>query len=252
MKKWLRAALALTLLSGWPLAHAAQDDLDELQMKLTNEWSLVKNDKLRDIKTYARLEDKKQYRSFKATVTMKDTRPETLVRVLLDFDSYNKWYWQVLETKLIRRVSPTEYYVYMVHKAPAGLPDRDVILHAVVELQTATKNYVTLRVKADPDMLPLKPPLVRMNAEDLSVKFIPVEGGDIQVEAEGYVDPGGKVPSWAANFVQHSAPYSVILGMLRMVKKEEYIRDRDPLPFSIYSYGEYLIKQKAGTLPQQG
>ena len=251
--KLLRMLMALTVLAFGQTASAqGDDDLDELQMKLSNEWSLVKNDKLRDVKTYARLEDGKQYRSFRATVTMKDVRPETLVRVLLDFDNYNKWYWQVLDTKLIRRVSPTEYYVYMVHKAPAGLPDRDVILHAVVELQTAAKNYVVLRVKAEPGMLPAKPPLVRMIAEDLSVKFTPVEGGDIQVEAEGYVDPGGKVPSWAANFVQHSAPYSVILGMLRMVKKEEYTRARDPIPFNIFPYGEYLIKQKAGTLPQQG
>ncbi|HMV60845.1 MAG TPA: hypothetical protein PKC07_06525, partial [Agitococcus sp.] len=147
--------------------YAAGDDIDELQMKLTNQWTLVKNDKLRQIKTYARLEDGKQYRSFKATMVMKDVKPETLVRFLLDFENYGRWYWQVLETKLLKRVSPTEYYIYMVHKAPAGLPDRDVILHATVELQTATKNYVMLRVEAEPNYLPAKPPLVRMIAEDL-------------------------------------------------------------------------------------
>ena len=248
MKKWLRAFLALTMLSGGSWLHAAQDELEELQMKLGSEWALVKNDKMRNIRTYARVENGKQYRSFKATVTMKDVHPDTLVRVLLDFNNYHKWYWQVLESKLIRSTSPTEYFVYLVHKAPAGLPDRDVILHAEVELQTASRNYVTLRVKADPNLLPTKPPLVRMPAEDLAVKFIPLVGGDIQVEAEGYVDPGGNVPTWAANFVQHSAPYSVIMGLLRMVKKEEYARANEPLPFEIYTYGEYLMKQKAGAL----
>lgn len=230
--------------------YAANDDIDELQMKLTNQWTLVKNDRLRQIKTYARLEDGKQYRSFKATMLMKDVKPETLVRFLLDFENYDRWYWQVLESKLLKKVSPTEYYVYMVHKAPAGLPDRDVILHATVELQTASKNFVVLKVQSEPNYLAPKPPLVRMIAEDLTFKFTPLENGDIAVESEGYVDPGGKVPSWAANFVQHSAPYSVALGSLRMVKKDEYAKSNEPVPFPIYNYQDYINKQLRGQLPQ--
>ena len=252
MSRLLKALCAMaTIMAVTHLpVYAAGDDIDELQMKLTNQWTLVKNDKLRQIKTYARLEDGKQYRSFKATMVMKDVKPETLVRFLLDFENYGRWYWQVLETKLLKRVSPTEYYIYMVRKAPAGLPDRDVILHASVELQTATKNYVMLRVEAEPNYLPAKPPLVRMIAEDLTFKFTPLENGDIAVESEGYVDPGGKVPSWAANFVQHSAPYSVALGSLRMVKKEEYAKSNEPIPFPIYNYQDYLNKQLRGLLPQ--
>lgn len=242
--------LAMLTSSFSQAVYAAKDDLDELQMKLSNQWTLVKNDRLRDIKTYARLESGKQYRSFKATVMMKDTKPETLVRFLLDFENYHKWYWQVLESKLLKKVSPTEYYLYLVHKAPAGLPDRDVILHATVELQNAARNYITLKVEAVPDYLPLKPPLVRMVAEDLQFKFTPLENGDLFVESEGYVDPGGNVPSWAANFVQHSAPYSVSLGSLRMVKKEEYANSKEPIPFAVYNYQDYMTKKLRALLPQ--
>ena len=110
----LKAIVAISTLMAvtYMPAYASNDDIDELQMKLTNQWTLVKNDRLRQIKTYARLEDGKQYRSFKATMVMKDVKPETLVRFLLDFENYYKWYWQVLESKLIKRVSATEYYVY--------------------------------------------------------------------------------------------------------------------------------------------
>ncbi len=248
-KKTLLTLCALSLCVN--TVHARDDDdLDQLQMKLSNQWTLVKNDRMRQIKTYARLEDGKRYRSFKATVMMKDTKPETLVRFLLDFDNYHKWYWQVLESKLLKKVSPTEYYLYLVHKAPAGLPDRDVILHATVELQSATRNFMILKVEAVSDFIPPKPPLVRMVAEDLQFRFTPLESGDIFVEAEGYVDPGGNVPSWAANFVQHSSPYSVALGSLRMVKKEEYIQSKEPIPFSVYNYKDYVSKQVRGLLPQ--
>jgi hypothetical protein len=79
-KKTLLTLCALSLCVN--TVHARDDDneLDQLQMKLSNQWTLVKNDRMRQIKTYARLEDGKRYRSFKATVMMKDTKPETLVR----------------------------------------------------------------------------------------------------------------------------------------------------------------------------
>lgn len=221
-----------------PVARADRDDLDELQMKMTSEWQLVKNDRLRNIKTFARVEDGKVYRSFKAEATVFDVSPAAILRMLLDFDNYDKWYWQVAKSQLLRKVSPTEYYVYLVHRAPFGLPDRDVILHATVEPQSPGHPHAMLTVKADRDYLPLRPPFIRMRAEDMTFRFTPLPGNGIRIDAEGYVDPGGSVPGWAANMVQHSAPYSVALGALRMVRKDEYLNSRAPLPFPVYSWEE--------------
>ncbi len=235
MWRTLRIALAATvLLAAPPVLHAAdeQDDLDELQTKLGNEWVMVKNDKLRNIKTFAKQEDGKRYRSFKVEASL-DGDVATGARVMLDFENYGKWYWEVMDSKLLKRVSPTEYYMYMIHRAPGGLPNRDVILHAVVEPQAKGKNYLLLRVKAVPDYIEQKPPLVRMPAEDMTVKFTPQKEGKVLIEAEGYVDPGGKVPTWAINFIQRSAPYSILVGMQRMLRTDEYRNARTPLPFPI-------------------
>ncbi len=217
----------------------ADDDMDDLRTKLGHEWMLMKNDRLRNIKTYARLEDGKQYRSFKIEAEL-DTSVEALTRVLLDFDSYTKWYWKTRESRLVKQNSSTEFVVYMVHEAPYGLPDRDAVLHGIVEPQTRNKRYVTLRVNALPDFMSPKPPLVRMPAEDMVVKFSPLANGKIQLEAEGYFDAGGTVPVWAANFVQRTAPYSVILGLQRMADRDEYRKSKKPLPFPVYSYSDYL------------
>ena len=43
-------------------AHATDDDLEHLQVKLSNQWQLIKYDKLRDIKTYAKQEDGHRFR----------------------------------------------------------------------------------------------------------------------------------------------------------------------------------------------
>ena len=39
---------------------------------------------------------------------------------------------------------------------------------------------------------------------------------------EGYIDPGGVIPSWTINFVQRSAPYTSMLGLARMVQLPYY------------------------------
>lgn len=234
MWKYFRT-LGLSVALIYPvLSFAADDDIDELQTRLTNQWTLVKNDRLRSIKTYAKQEDGKRFRSFKVEATL-NTRFETVARVLLDFESYSHWWWEVRESKLLRKDSPTEYYFYMVHRAPYGLPDRDAILHATIEPQTAFRRAIFLKVEANTDMLPLKPPLVRMVAEDMSVRFTPLADNRVLLEAEGYVDPGGKVPSWANNFIQRSAPYSILLGLQRMVQLDEYRLSKSPLPFPINS-----------------
>ena len=236
----LKQLLLVTLCSGLLLTampSQAEDELDDFRSQLTNQWQLVKNDRMRNIKTYARLEDGKRYRSFKIEAIL-DAPVETVTRVLLDFDNYTRWFWKTRESKLLRQNSPTEYVTYMVHDAPYGLPDRDTILKGIIEPQTKNRHYLTLRVTAIPDMLPVKPPLVRMIAEDMTIKFTPLPDNRIEMVTEGYFDPGGVVPAWAANFVQRNAPYAVLLALQRMTQRNEYLNSKTPLPFPVYNYNE--------------
>lgn len=227
------AALLVCLALPWSQASAGDDDLRELQIPMTAEWQLVKDDRTRNIRTFARLETGKRFRSFKVEAVI-PASAETLARLMLDFSSYTRWYWSVRESRLLKQVSPTEYFLYLIHNAPYGMPDRDVILHAVVEPPNMEQPFVLLRVNAVPDYMPLQPPLVRMPAEDMTIRFTPLPENKVRIESEGYVDPGGKVPSWASNFVQRSAPYSIIVNIQRMVEKEEYARNATPLPFPVH------------------
>ncbi|MDO8331052.1 MAG: hypothetical protein Q7T36_11340 [Fluviicoccus sp.] len=226
------AALLIGTALPWSQASARDDDLRELQIPMTAEWQLVKDDRTRSIRTFARLETGKRFRSFKVEAVI-PASAETLARLMLDFSSYTRWYWSVRESRLLKQVSPTEYFLYLIHNAPYGMPDRDVILHAVVEPPNTGQPFVLLRVNAVPDYMPLQPPLVRMPAEDMTIRFTPLPENKVRIESEGYVDPGGKVPSWASNFVQRSAPYSIIVNIQRMVEKEEYARNATPLPFPV-------------------
>lgn len=218
-----------------PVARAADDNLDELRDKVGNSWVMLKNDRRRNIRTWIKQEDDKPYRSFRVEATLNGDI-ETYTRIMLDADNFSKWYWEVLESRILKRVSATEYYLYLQHRAPIGQPNRDVILHARFEPQTPQNRTLVLHVRAEPDFLPLKPKLIRMPAEDMMVKVTPMPGNKVQLEAEGYVDPGGeKVPAWAINFIQRSAPYSILLGLQRMMESPEYDRERSSLPFTVLS-----------------
>jgi hypothetical protein len=233
-------ALFLSVTLGLNHANAANnEELEELRPSMSREWILTKDDRLRHIKTYFRLEDGKQYRSFKVEAVF-ESSIKTLANVLLDFDNYTKWYWKTRESRLLKQPSNTEYIVYFVHEAPQGLADRDVILQCIIEPQTKTKRAITLKVTALPNFLPIAPPLIRMPAEDISIKFSPLPNGKIQLVAEGYFDPGGSsVPVWATNFVQRTAPYVVIRNFQRMLERDEYRNSKKPLPFPVFDDSDY-------------
>ena len=68
--------LLLLLSSGFqPAPVHAEEDLGELRTQLGNEWQLTRHDQRRHIKTYARLEDGKRYRSFRVEAEL-NTRVE--------------------------------------------------------------------------------------------------------------------------------------------------------------------------------
>jgi hypothetical protein len=77
-----------------------------------------------------------------------------------------------------------------------------------------------------------------MTAENMRIKISPLADNQVLLEAEGYIDPSGKIPTWANNLIQRSAPYSILLGLQRMVQLDEYRLSKASLPFPIYNFSE--------------
>ena len=197
----------------------------------TNGWRLSKNDNRHNIKVYVKNEDGQKIRSFRV-VAMMDSSIETLARVQSDFDDYLRWYFATLEVKFLKKVSDREYIYYLVHDAPIGTPDRDVILRTVIEPMTAKRPYVQLKMNALPNFLPVKPPYVRMEAEDYTARWTPINKNQVLLEAEGFINPGGAAPSWAVNFIQGRGRYINIRGLRRMINLPQYNDSNTPIPYT--------------------
>lgn len=222
----------VSCLSVFNLAHA-KDDIDDLRDNDSTEWSLVKHDVKRQIKAYDKKEYGNRLRSFKLDAVI-DAPLETVARVYYDIENYHKWFWQVSSPKILKRVSDTEFYYYLEHGAPVGLPDRDVIIHAQIIPHSRNHPYIEFKLKAVPDFIAPKPPLVRMVAEDMTLKWTPIDKNTTRLETEGYIDPGGVIPSWAITAVQRQAPYYTMLGLQRMVKQPQYLNPTTSSPFKVY------------------
>ncbi len=219
-------------LSAAGVAHA-ENDLDEIRGPgLGNEWRMVKNDSRKNIKAWDRRDDDKKYRSFKLDLII-DAPLETVARAYCDIEYYQRWFWEVQEGKILKKVSDTEFYYYVVHRAPVGLPPRDVIIHAKIEPWTKARGYALFKLDAKPEYLPPREGHVRMQAEDMVIKWTPQPDGTTREEVEGYIDPGGKIPAWAINAVQRQAPYYTVLGLQRVVQTDRFKDSKEPMPFKI-------------------
>ncbi|MDO8332082.1 MAG: hypothetical protein Q7T36_16580 [Fluviicoccus sp.] len=182
------------------------------------DWRPVKTDARRGIRTWAKMEDDKPWRSFRLEATLNTTMP-ALESVFSNFDQYPAWYWQAMEVRLLKAVSATEFYLYMVQNEPVNLPDRDVVLHVQIEPVTQKHPFASIRMKAVSDYLPAKPPLVRMKDEELMITLQPQADG-VLLKAEGFTHPGGVMPLWASNYAQRTAPFAMAVALERMTLRQ--------------------------------
>jgi len=230
----LSKLIVLTAITTVPLSVVADvDDLRNTQKSNANEWRLHKNDASHKIKVYVKNEEGQKLRSFKVEGII-DAPLETLLRIQSDVDNYARWYFEIAEVKLLKKVSDKEFYFYLVHDAPIGLPKRDVILRTVIEPMSKKQPYVQLRMTSIPDYMPPRPPFIRMEAENYVLRYTPISKTQTLREVEGFINPGGNAPSWAINFVSGKGPYTNMMGIRRMASMPQYADSQEPLPYTFF------------------
>jgi hypothetical protein len=207
-------------------SHAAKNDDDDdtteylpYNEKATKEWSLIKDDKRHQIKTYSKQEDNRRFRSFKVEGVLNGSL-EAAARCQFDIENMPTWYMNVQEAKLLKRVSDTEYYFYFYIKMPFGVPHRDVVVHAKIQPYSSKTGFLGISYSAEPDFIPAKTGVIRMPAYETSIKLKPTGNNETEEHMEGYVDPGGSgLPIWLVNHIQRRTPYANMLGRKRVISK---------------------------------
>jgi len=198
---------------------ADDNDLDYLQQKgQTDVWILSKDDKKRNIKTWYKQEEGKHVRTFKIASTLNVPMEQTAM-ALVDGNSWQRWFWECLESKSIKEDSSTAESIYYLRvNVPMPFPDRDTVMHAKIEPYSKEKGKIVLRFHAMPNYIKEVPNVVRAKEFNFKIELTPISENQTQLDLEGYVDPGKDLPAWAVNFMMRSAPYSSALGLERYVR----------------------------------
>lgn len=234
-KKLAVAVLAMFSLYQIPALAASDDDVEDLrdaELGARNEWHLVKNDTKRNIKTYSKQEDGRRVRTFRIDMVV-DASMETVARVHYDADNLKRWFWETTDSRLLKKISPYEFYYYQQFNAPVTMPDRDSVIHAVIQPYSERKGFMVITLKAAPDYMPPVKGLVRVTQQNMTIKLTPMGKEKTHLEVEGYIDPGGISPVWGINAIQRMAPYSSMMGLQRVVQQAAYRQPTGPAPFAI-------------------
>ena len=223
MKRLINGLMPVVLASALQAYAAGEGDLSELTASssaATTEWSVVKADKRHNITTYYKREDNKRFRSFKAEAIY-EASFEAAACHQLDVENYPRWYMNIEQSRILKRVSDTEFYMYLKLKAPLGVPPRDVPLHVVITPYSAKTGALTISYSAVADYLPVNPGIVRMAVYEVGTRIAPVETGKVREETEGYAEPGGAAPVWLVNYLQRQMPYANMLARSRDIPRYE-------------------------------
>lgn len=144
-----------------------------------------------------------------------------IVQLFDDVNKYAEWGYKISESRLLKRVSPTEMYYYSRLDFPWPMSDRDVVLHT--RLQQDTHNLsITSSSTAVPDYLPEVKDVVRVRKANTKWSLVPGPGGWLYIEYYLYSDPGGNIPDWAINMALDMGPRETIKRMREILKDPYY------------------------------
>lgn len=174
------------------------------------DWELKKSES--GITVYTKYTPTSQLKEVLVKNTVKSSL-SAIVALLLDTKNYPNWIYACKEEKTLKVVSDQEQYQYQVTKIPWPFSNRDLIIDFKISQDSATK-VVTIASSCSPDFTGHQLGCVRIEHFQSVYILTPVAGGNIQVQFEMFVDPGGSIPDWLVNDNIVRAPYNTTVGMI--------------------------------------
>lgn len=176
-------------------------------------WKLVKDKD--GIKVYTRDEPNSNLKSFKGEANF-TTNLKYLCARIGNLDNLDWWDDDVKDVKILHHERDKLIRYYFVYDAPWPFTDRELCVEAHI---TKDPTAGLLIVHATPfvcqiaerkDAVRIKNYWQRWTIQDTG-------NGNFHVTLEGFLDPGGNIPSWLYNMVITDTPMKVIRNLRESV-----------------------------------
>jgi hypothetical protein len=141
--------------------------------------------------------------------------------VLVDIARNREWIDSLVEAKILRTVSETEYITYTHIGTPPTMSDRDFVTDVTLTVQPSAKE---LAIKMHSVVDPIAPTTRYVRGELSSSIFAltSIDGGRrTHVVAEVHCDPKGSIAAWIVNKFQNDWGYNTIARLRAQVHKPD-------------------------------
>lgn len=156
----------------------------------------------------------------KLSTTLKSTL-SGIATLFSEVETYPVWGYKVAESKLLRRVSPTDMYYYSKFDFPWPMDDRDIVLHSVLVQDPATRR-ITITNSPQPDYVAEKKGVARIRNSKTKWTITPAANGTLQVEQQISTDSGANMPDWLVKMTIDTGPRETIKGIRKTLVKQHY------------------------------
>ena len=141
--------------------------------------------------------------------------------VLVDIARDREWIDSLVESKLLRTVSETEYITYTHIGTPITMSDRDFVTDVTLAIQPIEKRLdIQMHSVSDPTAPTTR--YVRGELMRSSFTLTSIDGGRrTHVVAEIHCDPKGSIAAWVVNRFQNDWGYNTIKNLRTQVRKPD-------------------------------
>ncbi len=159
----------------------------------------------------------------KSSSSLKDSKSVMVINasakrafdLLTDFERHRDWMDRIRASRLLKKVSDTEFYVYYEVMAPWPVSDRDVaVQYKVTKMEGGGFKMEAI---GKPNYVPQKDGMVRVPESYSSWEFIP-KGDKLEITFTNHSNPGGGIPDWLANLSATDNPYNTLSNLRRVLE----------------------------------
>lgn len=189
-------------------------------LKAEETWNLKKDSA--DIKVYTKAIQGSDLIFYKGVADI-DAPIEVVESVINDYASYDQWYWQCSESKIIKSDASKGNIVFYVKIHP-GWPvsDRDMVLYTT-RLNDSKTGSVTYTIGSIQDaIVPKQAGTVRVTVFEGGWTLTKIGKNKTNVTYGCKVDPAGSIPKAIVNMNAIDAPFNSLKNLREMVKKNKY------------------------------
>ncbi len=184
------------------------------KMLAQQDWTLKKDKN--GIKVYTKDHENEKIKFYRLNTSFKADM-EDVFKFNTDFDNYENWVKNCEKSEVISS-SKNEIIYYSKYKTPWPADDRDFITK--VSVKRHTENEILLTMEPANYDYPKEDGVVRVTNFLDKWKITTSTDNVIQIETEGYYDPGGSIPAWIVNMFMVDGPYHSMLTLKEKTERE--------------------------------